>query len=180
MKNSLIRYPKSKRCFPWLVRVRMNGKKMVVMLFKVIMEDSDNSFGSGFKGQVFYLVFYIWGKTLYHISYGIWMWGWDGFVIGYTHKGEEMTVVLIVRDFVERYLVIKLSFPLMCLIWKDYCENQFDHLSNWGWGSIFLLNWRIFGKDDMSISTGKLCPRRWNWNFSIPCFTASISLNVEW
>ena len=40
----------------------------------------------------------------------------DGSVIGYTHKGEEMTVVLIVRDFVERYLVIKLSFPLMCLI----------------------------------------------------------------
>ena len=59
MKNSPIRYPKSKRCFPWLVRVRMNGKKMVVMLFKVIMEDSDNSFGFGFKGQVFYLVFYI-------------------------------------------------------------------------------------------------------------------------
>ena len=26
----------------------------------------------------------------------------DGFVIGYTHKGEEMTVVLIVGDFLER------------------------------------------------------------------------------
>ena len=26
----------------------------------------------------------------------------DGSVIGYTHKGEEMTVVLIVGDFLER------------------------------------------------------------------------------
>ena len=26
----------------------------------------------------------------------------DVFVIGYTHKGEEMTMVLIVRDFLER------------------------------------------------------------------------------
>ena len=26
----------------------------------------------------------------------------DASVIGYTHKGEEMTVVLIVRDFLER------------------------------------------------------------------------------
>ena len=59
MENNSIRYPKSKRCFPWLVRVRINSKKMVVMLFKVIMKDSNNSFGSGFKGQVFYLIFYI-------------------------------------------------------------------------------------------------------------------------
>ena len=50
MENSTIRYPKDKRCFPWLVRVRIDGKKMVVMLFKVIMEDSDDSFGSGFTG----------------------------------------------------------------------------------------------------------------------------------
>ena len=26
----------------------------------------------------------------------------DGFMIGYTHRGEEMTVVLIVGDFLER------------------------------------------------------------------------------
>ena len=59
MENSTIRYPKDKRCFPWLVRVRIDGKKMVVMLFKVITEDSNDSFGSGFKGQVFYVVFHI-------------------------------------------------------------------------------------------------------------------------
>ena len=59
MENSPIGYPEGKRCFPWLVRVKIDGKKMVVMLFKIIMEDSDNSFGFGYKGQVFYLVFYI-------------------------------------------------------------------------------------------------------------------------
>ena len=59
MENSPIRYPKGKRCFPWLVKVRIDGKKMVVMLFKVIMEDSNDSFGSGFEGQVFCVVFYI-------------------------------------------------------------------------------------------------------------------------
>ena len=45
----------------------------------------------------------------------------------------------------------------MCLTWKDHCENQFDHLSNWECGSIFLLNWSILGKEDMPISTTKLC-----------------------
>ena len=50
MENSPIGYPEGKSCFPWLIRVRIDGKKMVVMLFKVTMEDSDDSFGSGFKG----------------------------------------------------------------------------------------------------------------------------------
>ena len=59
MENSPIGYAEGKRCFPWLVRVKIDGKKMVVMLFKVIMEDSDDSFGSGFKSQGFYLVFYV-------------------------------------------------------------------------------------------------------------------------
>ena len=76
--------------------------------------------------------------------------------------------------------MIRLYFPLICLTWKDHCENQFDHLSNWGYGSIFLLIWIILGKEDISISTKKLCPRRWNWNFSIPCLTARISLKMEW
>ena len=59
MENSPIRYSTGKRCFPWLVRVKIDGKKMVVILFKVIMENSDDSFGFSFKGQVFYVVFYI-------------------------------------------------------------------------------------------------------------------------
>ena len=50
MENNPIGYPEDKRCFPWLVRVRIDGKKMVVMLFMVIMENSNDSFGSGFKG----------------------------------------------------------------------------------------------------------------------------------
>ena len=44
----------------------------------------------------------------------------DRFVIGYTHKGEGITMVLMTGGFLERYLVIKLSFPLMCLTWKDH------------------------------------------------------------
>ena len=55
----------------------------------------------------------------------------DGSVIGYTHRGEEMIVVLMVGDFLERESVIKLYFPLICLTWKYHCENQFDHLSSW-------------------------------------------------
>ena len=55
--------------------------------------------------------------------------------------------------------MIMLSLPLMCLTWKDHCENQFAHLSSLGCGSIFLLNWSILGKEDMSISTKKLCSR---------------------
>ena len=50
MENSPIGYPEGKSCFPWLIRVRINGKKMVVMLFKVTMENFDDSFGFGFKG----------------------------------------------------------------------------------------------------------------------------------
>ena len=42
---------------------------MVVVLFMVIMEDFDDFFGSSFKGQGFYLVLNVWGKTFYHISY---------------------------------------------------------------------------------------------------------------
>ena len=44
----------------------------------------------------------------------------DRFVIGYSHKGEGITVVLTTGGFLERYLVIKLSFPLMCLTSKDH------------------------------------------------------------
>ena len=41
---------------------------MVVVLFMVIMEDFDDFFGSSFKGQGFYLVFYFGGKAFYHIE----------------------------------------------------------------------------------------------------------------
>ena len=32
---------------------------MIVVLLKVVMEDFDDSFGSSFKSQGFYLVFYV-------------------------------------------------------------------------------------------------------------------------
>ena len=59
MYDRPIGYPKSKRGFPWLAPIRINGKEVALVLFKVIMEDSSDSFGFGFKGQGFYLVFYI-------------------------------------------------------------------------------------------------------------------------
>ena len=50
-----IGYPKSKMGFLWLVYIRENAKEIALVLFEVIMEDSDDSFGSG---QGLYLVFY--------------------------------------------------------------------------------------------------------------------------
>ena len=47
-----------KRGFPWLVYIRENSKEVALVLFKVIMEGFNNSFGSGFKGQGLDLVFY--------------------------------------------------------------------------------------------------------------------------
>ena len=58
MCNRPIGYPKSKRDFPWLVNIRKNIKEMALVLSEVIMENFDDSFGSGFKGQGLYLVFY--------------------------------------------------------------------------------------------------------------------------
>ena len=68
MCNRPIGYPKCKRGFPWLVYVRENSKEVALVLFKVIMEDFNNSFGFGFKGQGLDLVFYFWGKVFYHIK----------------------------------------------------------------------------------------------------------------
>ena len=59
MYNCPVAYPKGKRGFPWLVWARINGKKMIVILLKVIMEDFDDFLGFGFKGQGLYLVFYV-------------------------------------------------------------------------------------------------------------------------
>ena len=49
MCNCPIGYPKSKRVFPWLVNIKENSKEMALVLFEIIMEDSNDSFGSGFK-----------------------------------------------------------------------------------------------------------------------------------
>ena len=49
MCNRPICYPEGKRSFPWLVNIRENNKEVGLVGFEVIMEDSDNSFGSGLK-----------------------------------------------------------------------------------------------------------------------------------
>ena len=137
MEHSPIRYPKGKRCFPWLVRVRVNVKKMVVMLFKVIMEDFDNSFGFGFKGQVFYVVFYIWGKAFYHISYGIWMWGW-GWVCDriYTQRWRNENGInswgfsrkIVSDQIISSFDMIDLEGPLWKPIWLSEQLGMREHL----------------------------------------------------
>ena len=58
MYDSPLGFPKGKRGFPWLVYIWKNSKKKSLVVFKVIMEDSDDSFGSGFKVKSIYLVFY--------------------------------------------------------------------------------------------------------------------------
>ena len=49
---------KKQKGFPWLVNIKKNSKEMALVLSEVIMENFDDSFGSGFKGQGLYLVFY--------------------------------------------------------------------------------------------------------------------------
>ena len=68
MYDCLVGYSEGKRGSPWLFQVRINSKKMMVVLLKVIMEDFDDFFRSGFKGQGLYLVFYVWRKVFYHIK----------------------------------------------------------------------------------------------------------------
>ena len=59
MYDHPIGYPKGKRGFPWLVQVRVNSKKVIMVFLEVIMEDFNDFFGFGFKGQGLYLVFYV-------------------------------------------------------------------------------------------------------------------------
>ena len=58
MCNRPICYPEGKRGFPWLVNIRENSKEVGLVISEIIMEDSDNSFGSSLKSQGLYLVFY--------------------------------------------------------------------------------------------------------------------------
>ena len=69
MYDSPVGYPKGKRGILWLIWVRIDGKKMIVILLEVIIEDFNYPFGFGFKGLSFYLVFYFWGNVIYHIKY---------------------------------------------------------------------------------------------------------------
>ena len=59
MYDRPVGYPKGKGGFPWLVQVRVNSKKVIMVFLKVIMEDFNDFFGFGFKGQGLYLVFYV-------------------------------------------------------------------------------------------------------------------------
>ena len=58
MYDNPLGYPKGKRGFPWLVYIRKNSKKESLVVFKVIMEDSNDFFGSEDSNGELYLVFY--------------------------------------------------------------------------------------------------------------------------
>ena len=48
MCNSPLGYPKGKRGFPWLVYIRKDSKEESLVVFEIIMKDSNDSFGFGF------------------------------------------------------------------------------------------------------------------------------------
>ena len=50
MYDSPLGYPKGKRGFPWLVYIRKDSKEESLVVFEIIMEDSNDSFRSGIKG----------------------------------------------------------------------------------------------------------------------------------
>ena len=50
MYDSPLGYPKGKRGFPWLVYIRKDRKEESLVVFEIIMEDSNDSFRSGIKG----------------------------------------------------------------------------------------------------------------------------------
>ena len=49
MCNRLICYPEGKMGFPWLVNIKENSKEVRLVISEIIVEDSDNPFGSGLK-----------------------------------------------------------------------------------------------------------------------------------
>ena len=59
MYDSPLGYLKGKRGFPWLVYFRKDSKEESLVVFEIIMADSNDSFRSGFQGQGLYLVFYL-------------------------------------------------------------------------------------------------------------------------
>ena len=92
------------------------------------MEDFDNSFGNSFKGQVFYVVFYIWGKAFYHISYGIWMrgigWVYDkvytqGWRNDYSINSWEFSRKIVDDQIIPSFDILDLEGLLWKPIWPS-------------------------------------------------------------
>ena len=107
MYDSPVGYPNGKRGFLWLIWVGIDGKKMIVILLEVIIEDFDYPFGLASKVWVFIWSFIFGGRLsiVLSISSGVEEDGSedkDGFVSGYTHKGGGMNLVLIAGGILER------------------------------------------------------------------------------
>ena len=103
-----IGYPKGKRGFPWLVQVRLNSKKVIMVFLEVIMEEFNDFFlDLASRVKVFIWSFMSRGRfsIILRISSGAAeeeLEDEDGSVIGYTHKGGGTIVVLMTRGFLER------------------------------------------------------------------------------
>ena len=108
MQYSPIGYPKGKKGFSWLVWVRIKGKKMVVVLFKVIMRTLMILLDLASRVRVFIWSLMSRGRLSIISVISIRVEEEDGSkdedrsVVEYTHKGEGITVVLTTRGFLER------------------------------------------------------------------------------
>ena len=123
MCNRPIGYPKCKRGFPWLVYIRENSKEMALVLFKVIMV---LIILLALASRVKVLIWSFISEGRFSIILRILLGSaeeepkdedeeGDGSIIGYTHKGGGIIVVLRAGGFLERSSLIRLSLPLMCL-----------------------------------------------------------------
>ena len=93
MYDHLVGCPKGKGCFPRLVKVRVNSKKVIVVFLMVIMEDFDDFFGFGGRFSIILRISSGAAKEEPEDE--------DGSVTRYTHKGGGTIVVLMAGDFLE-------------------------------------------------------------------------------
>ena len=84
------------------------------------------------------------------------------------------------EEVLDSILRTMLSFPFTCLKMKEYCENHYDHLNSCAFGMNFFFKFSMWENVAIFYFTVKWCPIKWNSNFEMPYFTASISLKVEW
>ena len=108
MYDRPVGYPKGKGGFPWLVQVRVNSKKVIVVFFKIIMEDFDD-FYYYLASRVKVFIWYFMSEGSFSIILRIPSGAVEeepedenGFVIGYTHKGGGTIIELMAGGFLER------------------------------------------------------------------------------
>ena len=107
MYDGLVGYLEGKRSSPWLVQVKINSKKVIVVFLKVIMEDFDDFLHMASRVKAFIWYFMSGGRfsiilTISSRAKEEEPDDNDGSIIGYTHKGRGTIIVLMARGFSER------------------------------------------------------------------------------